>query len=77
METEKKVELIVDMLPLLPLIARGVASAAETFNRMYTALKDGVTAEEWASLIAERDAVLDSVIEMTAPSPAPEPAPAA
>lgn len=65
MNSEKKIEFIINLLPLIPLIAKGVSGAAATYDKMVKALKDGVTDDEMSAIIAERDAILDKLIADT------------
>lgn len=67
MNTDKKVELIINILPLVPFIAQGIAEAADTFNRVTADLKDGTLSEdETQAMLAERDAVIERIIAKTA-----------
>lgn len=66
MNTEQKVEVIVNILPLIPAVVKGIQEATELYNRMIQALKDGITTEELNAAINERDAVLERIIEKTA-----------
>lgn len=63
---EKKWQIVVNLLTLVPLVLRGIQEAEELYNRMLTGLKDGLTEEEWAAALADRDAVLARVIDKTA-----------
>lgn len=65
MNTERKVNLIIDILPLIPYVVRGIEGALNVYNKMMTALKDGITDEEWEVMKNDRDAVLTRVIERT------------
>lgn len=66
MDTEKKINIIINILPLIPAVVKGVQDATELYNRMIQALKDGITPEEMESAINERDAVLQRIVDKTA-----------
>jgi hypothetical protein len=63
---EKKWEIVVNLLTLVPLVLRGIQEAEELYNRMLTGLKDGLTPEEWADALQKRDDVLARLVEKTA-----------
>lgn len=65
MNTEQKVDIIVNILPLIPAVVKGIQEATELYNRMIQALRDGITPDELNSAINERDAVLERIIEKT------------
>lgn len=66
MNTEDKLEFVINLLPLAVLAGRGVAAAAETFDKMYKALKDGsISDEEMALATAEMNETLDRLIAKT------------
>ncbi len=66
MNTEDKLEFVINLLPLVVLAGRGVAAATETFDKMYKALLDGsISEEEMALATAEMNETLDRLIAKT------------
>lgn len=66
MNTDEKLEFVINLLPLAVLAGRGVAAAAETFDKMYKALKDGsISDEEMTLATAEMNETLDRLIAKT------------
>ena len=58
---DKSLKLIVNILPLIPAMIRGVEGAEKVYNDLVEGLRDGISDEEWQSAIAERDAVFDRI----------------
>lgn len=65
MTDEKKWEIVLNLLTVLRVAIVAVPEAKAFYDKMLAALKDGITADEWDSLLAERDAALDSLIAKT------------
>ena len=66
---DKKYELMINALKLVPAIIQGISGAVELYNKLMQALEGGITDEEWAAAITERNRVLDELIAKTAPEP--------
>jgi hypothetical protein len=62
---DKKWQIVVNLLALVPLVTKGVQEAMGLYERMLAGLKDGITDEEWADALSERDNVLARVVEKT------------
>lgn len=66
MNTERKLEIIINMLPLIPLVTKGISDAVSTYNKMAKALKSGdISDDDMSLLVAETDDILDRIIDKT------------
>ena len=66
MDTEKKLQIVIDLLPLIPYVAAGITEAVELWNKMLATLQNGITPDEQAAQVKERDDVLQRIIDKTA-----------
>jgi hypothetical protein len=70
--SDKKWEIVVNLLTIVPAVLKEVPGAVDLYHKMMTALKDDkISDEEWNSVLAERDALMTSIIAETEPPVTP------
>jgi len=66
LNSDQKIDFMINLLPLIPPMIKGIQEAVDLYEKTVAALKNGVTVEEMNTALGERDAVLQRVIDKTA-----------
>ena len=58
----KEWKLTINLLSLVPYVARGIPEAVALYEKTMQALKSGVTEDEMKAALDERDALIDKIL---------------